>query len=279
MKIDHVSIGWSDLSFLQREFAAVGMATEYGGPHSSGQTHMSLLGFRDGSYVELISAVKPKTESAVWKKQIENDGGPCAWCVQSEDIAKEVARARSLGIPASGPLEYTRKRPDGVLVEWQLGFLGDGEAGSTLPFLIKDRTPRGFRVKPSPSVSQSASPLSGLGVVVLAVADLEASSDLFRRFYGWSEPQTNSDLMKGATLARFRDTPVVLAAPDGKGWLDERLAEFGPSPVAFLIETDNLEAAGRRFPLGPLQAWFDGEVLGWVEPLKARGIMLGVVGP
>jgi Glyoxalase-like domain len=278
MKIDHVSIGWSDLRVLQDEFAAAGMATEYGGPHSSGQTHMSILGFRDGSYIELISTVRPKSETVIWKKQIEGDGGPCAWCVAVDDIAQEVAKARRLGISASGPSDYTRKRPDGVLVEWELGFLGDGEAGSTLPFLIKDKTPREFRVKPSTSVAGSVASLRGVGVVVLAVQDLQASSSLFQKFYGWREPEISREHMAGATLACFAGSPVVLAAPDGQGWLSERLAAFGPSPCAFLVDADDLDAAGKQHPLSPRGGWFDGKELSWVQPLKEKGIMLGVLG-
>jgi glyoxalase-like protein len=278
MKIDHVSIAWSDLRVLQDEFAAAGMATEYGGPHSSGATHMSVLGFRDGSYIELISKVRPDSEAAIWKRQIEGDGGPCAWCVAADDIAREVSRATRLGIPASGPSDYTRKRPDGLLVEWELGFLGDGEPGSTLPFLIKDKTPREIRVRPSPSVAGSAAPLRGIGVVVIAVQDLKSSSNLFRRFYGWEEPETSREHMEGTTLAWFAGSPVVLAAPEGEGWLSERLAAFGPSPCAFLIDADDLEATGKQYPLGPRQGWFGEKKLSWVQPLKEKGIMLGVLG-
>ena len=236
MKIDHVSIGGSDLGVLQNLFASSGMATEYGGPHSSGHTHMSLLGFRDGSYVELISTVKPEIVSSSWRRQIEKDGGPCAWCVEQANIAQEVEKAKRLGIPATGPIDYTRKRPDGVLVEWELGFLGDGEAGSTLPFIIKDKTPRDFRVRPSASVSGAGAPLRGVGSVVLAVQDLGAATALFRKLYGWYEPKTNVEILEGATLARFDDTPVTLAAPSGQGWFSERLGAFGPSPFAFLLD-------------------------------------------
>ena len=49
MKIDHVSIAWSNLTFLQDAFESVGLKTDYGGVHSSGATHMSLLAFKDGS--------------------------------------------------------------------------------------------------------------------------------------------------------------------------------------------------------------------------------------
>ena len=157
-KIDHVSIAWSNLTFLQDAFESVGLKTDYGGVHSSGATHMSLLAFNDGSYIELISVVKPGSPSPSWGRQIAENGGPCAWAVRVDDLASEVQRIKSLGIPTIGPDDYYRERPDGVLVEWESAFIGDAGPGATLPFLIKDKTPREYRVKPSPSVSSSDSP-------------------------------------------------------------------------------------------------------------------------
>ena len=157
-------------------------------------------------------------------------------------------------------------------------FPREGEAGSTLPFMIKDKTPRDFRVRPSASVSGAGAPLRGVGTVVLGVQDLDSSTALFRRLYGWEEPETNVELLEGATLARFEGTPVTLAAPRGQGWLSERLAAFGPSPCAFLLDAVDLDSASRSHPLGPRKPWFDGKRLSWLHPMKDRGIMLGVLG-
>jgi glyoxalase-like protein len=275
MKIDHVSVAGTNLKKLEEAFSRSGMKTEYGGPHSSGLTEMSLLGFDDGSYVELISAIKPGSDSEVWRRQIEGDGGPCAWAIGVEDIAREVAKAKDLGIPGTGPADYSRKRPDGVSVEWELGFIGEQEPGSVLPFLIKDTTPRAFRVKPSPSVS--GGPLKGIGTVVIAVEGLEDPVRLFRRLYGWSEPEVSRDLWDGVLLASFSGTPVVLAVPAGTGWLAQRLERFGPSPCAFLIDAPDLALAADRHPLEPRQDWFEGS-LRWVTPLKENGMMIGLVG-
>ncbi|MDA4133076.1 MAG: VOC family protein [Thaumarchaeota archaeon] len=275
MKIDHVSVAGTNLKKLEEAFSHSEMKTEYGGPHSSGLTEMSLLGFDDGSYIELISTIKQGSDSGVWKRQIEGVGGPCAWAIEVEDIAREVAKAKELGIPGTGPADYSRKRPDGVSVEWELGFIGEQEPGSVLPFLIKDKTPRAFRVKPSPSVS--GGPLKGIGTVVIAVESLEDPVRLFRRLYGWSEPEVSRDLWDGVLLASFSGTPVVLAVPAGTGWLAQRLEKFGPSPCAFLIDTADLAGAADQRPLQPRQDWFEGS-LRWVTPLKENGMMIGLVG-
>ena len=59
LKIDHVTIAGPRLEAMQAAFAGLGFTTDYGGPHSNGITHMALLGFRDGSYIELISSLEP----------------------------------------------------------------------------------------------------------------------------------------------------------------------------------------------------------------------------
>jgi hypothetical protein len=275
MKIDHVSVAGRELESLEQSFSRSGMKTDYGGPHSNGVTEMSLLGFPDGSYIELISTIEPRTPSPIWNAHISGNGGPCAWAIEAEDIAVEASRAARLGLPVNGPSDYSRKRPDRVLVEWKLAFIGDQEAGATLPFLIKDTTPRDYRVKPSQSVADGL--LSGIGTVVLGVDDIGDPAREFGKLYEWPWPESRRDLWGGVELASFPETPVVLAAPTKDGWLKRRLERYGPSPCAFLIETTDMEKASKRFPLEKREEWFGGKELRWVHPLKEEGLMIGLV--
>lgn len=275
LKIDHVTIAGSDLALLEQAFAAVGLPTEYGGPHSNGVTHMALLGFEDGSYIELISFLSAGAKETIfWGEQIARNGGPCAWAVQSSDVGAEAARLAALGITVKGPVYMHRRRPDGVLVEWDLAFLGDRPAGATLPFIIKDITPREWRVQPSTGI---AGRLTGVAMVILAVENLADSIDLFRRVYGWSVPQFKEDPAFGARLAYFAGTPVTLAVPLAKDdWLAERLARFGPSPCAYLLGAPDLETARRDFGLTPAPNWL-GRSVAWFDPARLHGLKLGVI--
>jgi hypothetical protein len=281
MKIDHVTIAGSNLKELEVEFEILGMKTDYGGPHSNGVTHMSLLGFDDGSYVELISVMKPGQPSPVWPKHIAEDGGPVAWAIQVDDIAKEVEKIRKLGISATGPEDYDRKRPDGVLVEWQLGFIGDKPPGATFPFLIKDKTPREYRVKPSMSVSQKGKSdgpkLKGLEKVVLGVNDLEKEIGLFQKVYGWGKPKRSGDALEGVIVAEFENTPVALVSPKSdNGWLTKRLAQFGESPCTFLVGTSDIQQAEKMYGLVDEQDWF-GNRVAWIRKAKLHGSTLGFI--
>lgn len=279
MKIDHVSIAWSDLAFLQTAFESTGLKTDYGGVHSNGVTHMSILGFNDGSYIELISVQKLGQSSPSWGKQVAGNGGPCAWAVRVDDLSDEVERIKRLGIRTIGPADYNRKRPDGVLVEWQLAFIGEDEPGATLPFLIKDRTPRGYRVRPSASVSSTE--LVGVARVILAAKDLEDVVALFQRVYGWKDPirsTQESGVFKNSELAWFESSPVVIVSPEDQGnpWLSKRLEQFGDSPCSFLIGTRSLSETLKRYYLAGAESWMgvDREIA-WLPSSKLGGIELG----
>lgn len=52
--IDHVVFAERDLDALEEIFSAAGFETSYGGKHSNGVTHMSLVGCGNRSYIELI---------------------------------------------------------------------------------------------------------------------------------------------------------------------------------------------------------------------------------
>jgi hypothetical protein len=243
---------------------------------------MSLLGFDDGSYIELISVMKAgQKETAFWGEHIAGNGGPCAWAVYVDDVATEATRLTKLGVTVKGPFYYNRRRPDGILVEWDLAFLGDKGAGATLPFIIKDITPRELRVRPSASVTGTGGQpalLSGVDTVILGVENLQATITLFQQVYGWSAPQIKEKAEFGARLAKFAETPVTLAASlAGHTWLAEQLDRFDESPCAYLIRASHFESACQRFELSQPTAWF-GQQVAWFNPDKLNGVKLGIIG-
>jgi len=288
VKIDHVTIAGPDLHVMEQSFAAAGLTTDYGGPHAA-LTHMALLGFDDGSYIELISSHGPVEKSPQlsthhWGKFIMGNAGPCAWAVEVDDVGRECERVRALGIPVTGPLPGSRRRPDGTQVEWDTGVLGAGSPGATLPFIIKDRTPRDRRVQPSASVSgidKQGKPrpdrLTGVSAVVLGVREMDESADLFRRVYNWPAPEMRVDTRFGAALMHFPRTPVILATSLESGdWLDERLIRFGQAPCAYLIGATNLKETAPRFHLTGFADWFDQQVV-WFGADVLNGTLLGMV--
>ena len=275
LKIDHVTLAASQLQVLQDAFAQIGLATDYGGVHSNGVTHMSLVGFDDGSYIELISTLTPGTHAPWWPAHIAADAGPCAWSIQVDDVSAEVSRLSMLGVPVSGPTYMQRKRPDGTTVEWDLASVGDGEIGTVHPFVIKDRTPRHWRVAPTSSVSGSE--LTGAAIVVIGVRDLESSIATFRRTYGLAKPHSIRSDHLLAQVALFEDQPLALATPlDPANSLAQRLALLGDSPIGILIGSKEFQTSQRRFKFAQEEQWATSQV-GWFAPTAHPCAGLGVV--
>ena len=68
---------------MQARLSALGIPSEFGGPHSNHATQMALTGFPDGSYLELIALQDKPDAKAVaahyWSEQIQGNAGPAAW--------------------------------------------------------------------------------------------------------------------------------------------------------------------------------------------------------
>ena len=261
LKVDHVTVAGRDLRAMQRALEAVGIRSEYGGPHSNHATEMALTSFPDGSYLELI-AIQPNADPKAvaaheWRKALEGDGGPTAWAVRPADLPGEAERLRKLGISATEPRKNGRKRPDGVQLDWETAQIGPGN-GTFFPFLIHDFTPRERRAYPSgkPTTTQ----WTGITKVVLAVSDLTASIKKFQQAYALAAPERYDDFRFGAKLAWFPGTPVVLAEPlSPQSWLTERIQRFGESPCAYLLGLNH--EVDFAFP----SRWFNHDVA-WLSP-------------
>jgi Glyoxalase-like domain len=276
LDLDHVSICGPDLDALRQAFTDVGMTPDFGGPHGNGITQMALIGFDDQSYLELIAPVKPGvTEGSDWARFMSGDAGACAWAVGTNVLLQNVDRLKKAGIAVGEPQRGSRKRPDGMSLEWLTAQVGPGTSGSMLPFLIEDQTPRPWRVQTSESMK--GAPAFGVESVIVGVNNLDAAIALFRKAYGWAEPLTETQKDFGK-LAYFPGEPVILAAPSGGGWLSDRLSKFGESPVAFLLGTRDFNAAAKKYKLTNTKTWF-GQRVGWIDPAKLKGSRVGVIGP
>jgi hypothetical protein len=275
LELDHVSICGSSLDALSQTLAAAGLNPNLGGPHGNGITQMASIGFDDASYIELIAPIKPgATAGSDWAKYMSEDAVTCAWAVSTNVLLQEVDRLKNAGIAVKAPESGSRKRPDGMSIEWKTANVGPGTPGSTLPFIIEDQTPRAWRVQTSASVK--GAPVYGVENVVLGVNNLDAAIALFRKAYGWADPliETQKDFGK---LAYFPGEPVILAAPSGGGWLSDRLARFGETPVAYLLGTRDFAGATRKYRLSGNKIWF-GQKVAWFDPGRLKGVRLGVIG-
>ena len=270
LTIDHVTVAGKDLKAMQATLAAVGIPTEYGGPHSNHATEMALASFPDGSYLELI-AIQPKADPAAvaahyWSKHMQNDAGPAAWAVRPADLAAEVKRLQASGVAVTSPTRAGRARPDGVRLDWETANVGREPNGTFFPFLIRDFTPRDQRAYPSGK--PTTQDFSGVARVVIAVRDLAASIERYRDAYGLPVPVQQEDSRFGARLASFLGSPVVLATPlNAQSWLNARLDKIGEGPCAFILRLQAPVQNAKTYPVTSLATWFGIEI-SWLNTGK-----------
>lgn len=273
LEIDHVSVCGSNLDALREDFVSVGLASDVGGPHGNGITQMAIVGFDDASYIELIAPIKPGVvEGSPWAKFMSGDAATCAWAAGTNVLLQEVDRLKKAGVAVTTPERGSRKRPDGMSVEWMTSNVGSGTAGSTMPFIIEDQTPRAWRVQTTDSLK--GSPIYGVESVVIGVNNLDASVSIFRKAYGWAEPIMETQREFGKT-AYFPGQPVILAS--GGGWVSDHVNKFGESPVAYLLGTRDFAGAMKKYRLSGGKLWF-GQKIGWFDAGKLKGVRLGVIG-
>jgi hypothetical protein len=270
LKIDHVTVAGADVKRMQAALKSIGIDTVYGGPHSNHASEMALTSFPDGSYLEVMG-IQPNADAAAvasheWVKFLKGDAGPCAWALREPDLAAEVARLKSAGVPVSGPAKSGRQRPDGVKLEWQTSNIGDQIRGTFFPFLIQDLTPRDQRVYPQGRpVTRD---FRGVARVVIAVRNLEEAVKRYRQAFGLPEPIKQVDAEFGAQLAMLGGSPVVLAAPLNRdSWLTDRLDRFGESPCAFILSAVD----PKKWKAKSKSRWFGAEV-GWLDAGWRLGI-------
>jgi Glyoxalase-like domain len=262
LTIDHVTAAGADLKQMQSRLAAVGIATEYGGPHSNHATEMAVASFPDGSYLEVMAIVPNADAKALaahyWSKQLQGNAGPAAWAVRGDHLAEEAARLTAAGIAVSSPVRGGRTRPDGVRLDWENVTVGPEPNGTFFPFIIHDFTPRPNRAFPrGVPVTKD---YSGIKRVIIAVRDLPAAVARYRKAYNLTAPVEREDAGLGARLAWFPGTPVVLAAAlDSQSWLAPRLAQFGEGPCAFVLG----KSAAPPTAAPPQIHWLDAQKLGW----------------
>lgn len=278
LKLDHVGICGYDLESLQAAFGAIHLQAEYGGAHVTGGTHNALLGFDDGSYLELIALRKAGSatgdEAHRWKNLKPGMSRACFWAIHTDNLQALVDSFHRAKLEISDPRPGSRKKPDGTVLQWQTAAVPDNKGGDILPFAIQDITPRTSRIQPSDSVKGSE--LTGVKRVVIGVKDLNAAVALYRKAFGLGEPQFHT---KGGVPAMkqayFPGTPIILEQ-SWQGWGFDQVALFGEGPIAVLLGTRDINKTKRRAYVQDDGTLFGRKVM-WFESVTAEKLHIGVI--
>jgi hypothetical protein len=140
MPIDHVILVVDDLEAASRQFMDDhGLASYPGGRHV-GMGTANVIVPLGPNYIELLAVVDPEEATTnpngrAMLSLTEAGGGLVGWMVRSDDLDKDAAR---LGLTV---ISMSRRRLDGVVLDWRLG-LGDVVARDpSLPSFIQWNVP------------------------------------------------------------------------------------------------------------------------------------------
>ncbi|MDP9253301.1 MAG: VOC family protein [Chloroflexota bacterium] len=163
--LDHVVLVVLDLAAAVAEHRGRGFTVTPGGEHAGGLTHNALVGFGDGSYLEIIAFhdLAAARDKHSWAPVAERGGGWADFALHSDDLLADVAVLGEL--VARPPEEGGRARPDGVALAWRVVRLQ-----KPLPFLIEDLTARELRV-PTGDAATHTNGTTGIARVVLGATD------------------------------------------------------------------------------------------------------------
>ncbi len=195
--IDHIVIAVHSLSRAVDVYRGLGFSVVDGGKHPYG-SYNALIGFADGSYIELLSFYEESPAHPWWALLHERGGGLIDFCMATDDIRSDLAAFRALGVDCGDLTGGGRARPDGYEVRWINNKVG-GVWQGLIPFIIEDVTPREERL---PRETAHANGVTGIHSLSLATDDAARLAGVMSAVLG-VEGQAITDDAAGASGIRF----------------------------------------------------------------------------
>ncbi len=284
-RIDHVMICVPDLQQAIVAYTRLGFRVHPGGVHPGQGTH-NAIAFHQDDYLELL-AVNPAEAHLASPRLVEflaAGGGFRYVCVQSDDLAADVAAMRARGVDVSDPVDGGRRTPGGQQLRWRAATLGPRHP---LPiFFIQHLTSLVDRRKQVPSPGDHPNGVLRTDRVYIAVEDVNAAARTYSQVLGLPVPRLQRGNVIKADMAVFDigATGIAVAQPAEAGPTAESLARRGPGPFQVLYRTRSMEAGarwiGHHGGAPPARGTRNtGEQAILVGPQDACGLYIGFVGP
>src|ERR1700719_974657 len=138
--LDHLLLGSPDLQagieFVEKH---TGVRAAFGGVHPGRGTQNALLALGERRYLEIIAPdrAQPGVKNPI-ASNLHSLTEPqlIGWAAHPGSVTAFAEKLRAAGIKFDGPTPGSRKRPDGLLLQWQTVMLADTNGG-LLPFFIE----------------------------------------------------------------------------------------------------------------------------------------------
>ena len=181
--LDHIVVAVRDLEQAIEHYRHHDFTVNYGGEHASGTTHNALIVFKDGTYLELMALTgkeKVREDAADYSDLIRGKTGIVGFAVASRDLAQDIDVMHQRGIDMPEPEYGSRRRADGVKLEW----ITTMHADHMSPFFIEDQTPREHRIPREESPMTHANGVQGIGGLMFNSPDALRMADYYEKLLG-----------------------------------------------------------------------------------------------
>ena len=136
--LDHILLGCGDLeSGIAWVEERTGVKAAFGGVHPGRGTQNALLSLGERHYLEII-APDPQQSGDEHASRLQKMTAPqlIGWAIHPGNLQEFATRLARAGIATNNPTPGSRKRPDGITLQWTtLSLKNDGDGA--LPFCIE----------------------------------------------------------------------------------------------------------------------------------------------
>ncbi|MCY3797064.1 MAG: VOC family protein [Chloroflexi bacterium] len=232
--IDHIVIAVKSLERAIKTYRGLGFTVVEGGKHPYG-SYNALIGFADGSYIELLGFYEESPDHPWWDLLHERGGGLVDFCLATDDIRADHAAFRAQGVECSELVEGGRSRPDGYTVKW-INNKVMGEWQGLIPFIIEDLTPREERL---PRETAHANGVTGIDRLSFATNDVARYAGVMSAVTGAAGETVRYEVLsaRGLRLAVGEHALEYLTPDNSEGPLAAHLAENRPAPYRVRFKT------------------------------------------
>lgn len=245
LRFDHVVIVAPRLDAAVAACREAGFTVLPGGRHDAVPTENALVAFADGAYLELLAFRDGATRDELralagtpeWERHLHGASavarrflpglatreGVADLAFGRGALARFAAESRRRGVPMTGPVPMTRRRPDGVALGWELLLPAD----LALPFLIEDRTERALRVPRDPAAVTHANGARGVSALRLRTPSVVATALAWADLFG-ATPRAERD---GTTWLEVAGIAVELVEGSPAGAFEATIAGVAELPA------------------------------------------------
>jgi catechol 2,3-dioxygenase-like lactoylglutathione lyase family enzyme len=231
--IDHIVIAVHDLDKAIETYRNLGFTVVEGGKHPVG-SYNALIGFQDGSYVELIAFYEESPNHPWWDLLHKRGGGLVDFCMQTNDIRADYQHFENLGVEMTDIVDLGRARPDGYYLEW-INNKTTGKYQGIIPFIIEDKTPREERL---PKETDHNNGVTGIDTLTVATPNLDLPRNIMATVLKSEAIAVTHDAINAVGFCVEAGTHSLEYISSDTDPLQSYFANNAPVPYAVRFKTD-----------------------------------------